>query len=85
MSQFGSIFTNKRSAQRDQFLNMIEDAGGRAALDVRALGIKGVIEGDLFQKDIPESWDKTSVANGKLATCARTCGVDFDPLGKQRD
>jgi MoaA/NifB/PqqE/SkfB family radical SAM enzyme len=81
----GSIFTNKRSAQRDQFLDMIENAGGRAALDARALGIKGVIEGALFQKDIPESWDKTSVASGKLATCARTCGVDFDPLGKQRD
>jgi MoaA/NifB/PqqE/SkfB family radical SAM enzyme len=81
----GSIFTNKRSAQRDQFLNMIADAGGRDALDARTLGIKGVIEGALFQKDIPGSWDKSSVANGKLATCARTCGIDFDPLGKQRD
>jgi MoaA/NifB/PqqE/SkfB family radical SAM enzyme len=81
----GSIFTTKRSAQRDQFIDMIENAGGRSVLDARKHGIKGVIGGSLFQKDIPESWDKSSVADGKLATCARTCGVDFDPLGKQRD
>lgn len=81
----GSIFTPKRSAQRDQFIKMIEAAGGRSVLDVRKHSIKSVIEGSLFQKDIPESWDKSSISSGKLATCARTCGVDFDPLGKQRN
>ena len=51
----------------------------------RKIGLKNVIEGSLFQQIIPQSWDLDSVADGKLATCARTCGKDYDPLDHQRD
>jgi hypothetical protein len=64
---------------------MIDEHGGRDALDARKQGLKAVVEGELFQYAIPASWERKSVAGGKLAICARTCGVDYDPLDHQRD
>ena len=45
----------------------------------------GVIASELFQQAIPGSWNQASIAAGKLAICARTCGRDYDPLERQRD
>jgi hypothetical protein len=54
-------------------------------MDARRHGLKQVIEGPLFQQAIPRSWDLESIADGKLAICARTCGKEYDPLDHQRD
>ena len=64
---------------------MINQYGGSKALDARRNGLKQVIEGPLFQQAIPRSWDLGSIANGKLAICARTCGKEYDPLDHQPD
>jgi len=80
----GATFSEVKNNDRRQFLELINANGGKQAIDTRLHGLEKVVNGPLFQQDIPKSWQKSNVANGKLAICARTCGVEFDPLGKQR-
>jgi MoaA/NifB/PqqE/SkfB family radical SAM enzyme len=81
----GAVFSEAGTPERRQFSGLIDEHGGRDALDARKHGLQAVVEGELFQRAIPASWDRDSVAGGKLAICARTCGVDYDPLDHQRD
>ena len=81
----GAVFSESNTLERQQFARMIDQHGGKKALDARQIGLKEVIEGQLFQEIIPASWDKNSVEEGKLAICARTCGKAYDPLDHQRD
>jgi MoaA/NifB/PqqE/SkfB family radical SAM enzyme len=81
----GAVFSEASTPERRQFADMLEFNGGIAALDAREHGLRAVIEGPLFQQAIPGSWDAPSIASGKLAICARTCGRDYDPLDHQRD
>jgi hypothetical protein len=79
------VFSESSTAERRQFADLLQAYGGIAAVDARQHGLKKVIEGPLFQQAIPASWDQTSIADGKLAICARTCGKEYDPLDQQRD
>jgi MoaA/NifB/PqqE/SkfB family radical SAM enzyme len=81
----GAVFSEASTPERRQFAEMLESHGGIAALDAREHGLRAVIDGPLFQQAIPGSWDAPSIASGKLAICARTCGKDYDPLDHQRD
>jgi MoaA/NifB/PqqE/SkfB family radical SAM enzyme len=45
-------------------------------------GIQNIVEGQYFEK-ISNSWQKPSVADGKLKVCAKTCGSGFDAFGSQ--
>ena len=81
----GAVFSEAGTSERRQFAGMIDEHGGRDALDARKHGLEAVVEGPLFQQAIPASWDRDSVTDGKLAICARTCGKDYDPLDHQRD
>ena len=81
----GAVFSESSTAERRQFADLLKSYGGIAAVDARKHGLKAVIEGPLFQQAIPASWDQTSIADGKLAICARTCGKEYDPLDQQRD
>jgi len=81
----GAVFSESSTAERRQFAELINQHGGSDAVDARRNGLKQVIEGSLFQQAIPRSWDLQSIADGKLAICARTCGKEYDPLDHQRD
>jgi MoaA/NifB/PqqE/SkfB family radical SAM enzyme len=81
----GAVFSESSTAERRQFADLLDSYGGIAAVDARQHGLKAVIEGPLFQQAIPASWDQASIAEGKLAICARTCGKEYDPLDQQRD
>ena len=81
----GAVFSESSTAERRQFADLLDSYGGIAAVDARKHGLKAVIEGPLFQQAIPASWDQASIADGKLAICARTCGKEYDPLDQQRD
>lgn len=81
----GAVFSEASTAERQQFAELINQHGGSTALDARRHGLKQIIEGPLFQQAIPRSWDLESIADGKLAICARTCGKEYDPLDHQRD
>ena len=81
----GAVFSEASTPERQQFAQLIESHGGRNTLDARRHGLAGVINSALFQQAIPGSWNQASIAAGKLAICARTCGRDYDPLEHQRD
>jgi len=81
----GAVFSESSTAERRQFADLLKDFGGSDAVNARQRGLEAVIEGPLFQQAIPASWDETSIANGKLAICARTCGKEYDPLDQQRN
>jgi MoaA/NifB/PqqE/SkfB family radical SAM enzyme len=81
----GAVFSESSTTERQQFAELINQYGGSTAVDARCNGLKQVIEGPLFQQAIPRSWDLQSIADGKLAICARTCGREYDPLDHQRD
>ena len=81
----GATYSEADNEERRQFAALVDKHGGKQALDARQHGLQAVIEGSLFQAEIPASWNLESVAAGKLAICARTCGVEYDPLDHQRD
>ena len=81
----GAVFSESSTPERRQFAALLDQYGGIDAVDARRHGLRNVIEGPLFQQAIPTSWDASSIANGKLAICARTCGKEYDPLDHQRD
>ncbi|HKJ52086.1 MAG TPA: radical SAM protein [Gammaproteobacteria bacterium] len=80
----GAVFSEASTPERRQFAELVEGHGGSEALNARTRGLRSVVESELFQRAIPASWDCNSVADGKLAICARTCGKDYDPLDRQR-
>ncbi len=58
--------------------------GGMDSVNALKYGIEAVIEGDFFQKVLPESWDLPSHEDGKLFACSKTCGrKEFDLFRSQ--
>jgi hypothetical protein len=52
-------------------------------IDARGHSIKDIVQGDYFQKIIPESWTKPSCADGKNSMCAKICGTKFSAFDEQ--
>ena len=65
-----------------QIWNAINEAG-LDTLDLKQHSIKDVVEGKFMQEIIPNSWNKNSCAEGKLAVCAKTCGTKYDAFSEQ--
>lgn len=59
------------------------DQVGIENLDLRNHDIADVINGRYIQDIIPNSWNKPSCAEGKLAICAKTCGDKYDMFAGQ--
>lgn len=45
--------------------------------------LEEIVGGSFFQKLLPESWSKPSLAEGKMKVCSRICGKEFDPFRDQ--
>jgi MoaA/NifB/PqqE/SkfB family radical SAM enzyme len=52
-------------------------------LNAKTRDLRSLIDGDFIQKIIPNSWNKSSCAEGKLAVCAKTCGNKYDAFAEQ--
>ena len=59
------------------------DQAGIETLDLRVHDLNDVINGKFIQEVIPESWNKPSCAEGKLAVCSKTCGAKYDAFKEQ--
>ena len=57
----------------------IDYAGGKQGISIIDNDIKHVVNGKLISS-ITDSWQKDSVARGKLGVCAQKCGSEFDPM-----
>ena len=60
----------------------IDYAGGKQGISIIDNDIKHVVNGKLISS-ITDSWQKDSVARGKLGVCAQKCGSEFDPYAEQ--
>jgi MoaA/NifB/PqqE/SkfB family radical SAM enzyme len=78
----GQMYVWYWKEQGGQIWNAINEAG-LESLDLRQHGIKNVVEGKFMQEIIPNSWNKSSCAEGKLAVCAKTCGTKYDAFSEQ--
>lgn len=56
---------------------------GKDNLNAKNYSLESIIDGRYFQEVIPESWSKSSCADGKLAICAKTCGAKYDAFSEQ--
>jgi len=66
----------------EQIWEHIERAGGKLAIDATLHGLESVFNSGILES-ITESWQKDSVANGKLGVCSMKCGSEFDPFAAQ--
>jgi MoaA/NifB/PqqE/SkfB family radical SAM enzyme len=57
-----------------QFAKMLDQLGGRKQIDGRHRALADIVGDAVFQSAIPDSWNRPSVAEGRLATCSSTCG-----------
>lgn len=65
-----------------QVWNLINTVG-KDNLNAKLVPLDIILDGEYFQKHIPESWNKSSCADGKLAVCAKTCGTKYDAFSEQ--
>lgn len=56
---------------------------GKDSLNAKIHSLEDIVNGNYFTKILPESWNKSSCANGKLAVCAKTCGSKYDAFTAQ--
>lgn len=66
----------------EQIWNVIDQAGGKDAINAKINGLKSVFETGIFDL-IENSWSKKSCADGKLKVCSMKCGAEFDPFTAQ--
>jgi hypothetical protein len=78
----GQMYVWYWKEQGSQIWQAINEAG-LDSLDLKKHGIKDVVEGKFMQEIIPNSWNKSSCAEGKLAVCAKTCGTKYDAFSEQ--
>jgi hypothetical protein len=68
-----------KGAQIWQFIDQV----GIDNLNAKHHSVKDIVEGDFFQRVIPESWTKPSCAEGKSAMCSKICGTKYDAFQEQ--
>jgi hypothetical protein len=56
---------------------------GKDTLNAVNHSLESIVDGRYFQEVIPNSWGKSSCADGKLAVCAKTCGTKYDAFKEQ--
>jgi hypothetical protein len=66
---------------KDPKVEQIWDFIDKDALDARN-GLEQVFATGAFDR-IQDSWNKQSIADGKLKVCSMKCGAEFDPFAEQ--
>jgi len=56
---------------------------GKDNINAKNKPLQQIVDGLFFQELIPDSWNKSSCATGKLAVCAKTCGGKHDAFAEQ--
>jgi MoaA/NifB/PqqE/SkfB family radical SAM enzyme len=67
------------SAQIWQAINSV----GKDSINAKTHSLNSIVDGLYFQSVVPNSWNKPSCAEGKLAVCAKTCGTKYDAFAEQ--
>lgn len=56
---------------------------GKDSLNAKLRRLEDVVNDKFIQDLVPNSWNKPSCADGKLAVCAKTCGTKYDAFTEQ--
>jgi len=72
-------YWNERGGQIWQAIDEV----GKDNLNAVSHSLESIVDGRYFQEVIPNSWGKSSCADGKLAVCAKTCGTKYDAFSEQ--
>jgi MoaA/NifB/PqqE/SkfB family radical SAM enzyme len=78
----GQMYVWYWSPKGGQIWDLINQVG-KDNLNATKVPLRDVVDGLYFQDLIPNSWNKTSCAEGKLAVCAKTCGTKHDAFSEQ--
>ena len=71
-----------KDPKQEQVWEFIDAHGGKQGLSVKEHGLDAVFNSGMFDS-ISDSWNKSSVADGKLKVCAMKCGIEWDPFTEQ--
>ncbi|MNL48660.1 hypothetical protein D3C87_1715360 [compost metagenome] len=78
------LYSSTTQARANAVWDLLETLPQKeATLSARESSIRQIIDGEFFQKILPETWSKKSVATGKLQVCAKTCGKCVKPFESQ--
>jgi hypothetical protein len=69
---------------------MIEMQGGLDRINVHKTNLFDILQLDIFQKWIPDTWDKNGNKSMRPAKCGQCCAIefnalDFGELGNKKD
>ena len=85
------LFQDTKIRSRDEnYVKMIELQGGKDKVNMHLNNIYDILQLDVFQKWIPNTWEKDGNASMRPAKCGQCCGVefnglDFGELGDKKD
>jgi len=68
-----------RSSQIWSYIDQV----GIDKLNAKVTPLQEIVDGLFFSNLIPDSWNKSSCAEGKLSVCAKTCGTKYDAFKEQ--
>ncbi len=71
-----------KSAFAGQIDELVKKVGADS-LSIHKRSLQEIVDGEFFQKALPEGWESASLIDGKLKVCAKTCGQDFKPFEAQ--
>jgi len=77
----GQMYVWYHNSEGTQIWDAIKQVG-KNSLNAKLNTLESIVDGIYFQKVIPESWEKSSCAEGKLSVCAKTCGK-YDAFAEQ--
>lgn len=78
----GQMYVWYWEPESSQIWNLI-NAVGKDNINAKNKPLQQIVDGLFFQTLIPDSWNKPSCAEGKLAVCAKTCGGKHDAFAEQ--
>lgn len=74
-------FINAKERTRDEnYISMIELQGGLDKLNIRKNNIYDILQLDIFQQWIPDTWQADGNKSMRPAKCGQCCGVEFNGL-----
>ncbi len=78
----GQMYVWYWSPKGGQIWDLIDQVG-KDNLNATKVPLRDIVDGLYFQDLVPNSWNKSSCAEGKLAVCAKTCGTKHDAFSEQ--
>jgi MoaA/NifB/PqqE/SkfB family radical SAM enzyme len=78
----GQMYVWYWEPESSQIWNLIRQVG-KDNINAKHVPLQEIVDGLFFQKLVPDSWNKSSCADGKLAVCAKTCGGKHDAFSEQ--